>query len=377
MRRATAPTSRICAIRSLIADVSEVVPGLGVQGVRAGARGRRSAGCGRSRRRAAATARFFDRMNAWAQGEGAPGLGYIFWREGEDGGAGPIAKILGPERTARPRVRARAAGRLAGGDAVVLRAAADGLQAGEPCSSCRRPATMAKFAGSRERIAEELGLIARRCYRFAWVVDFPMYEWDEQTKSVDLLAQPVLDAAGRARGARDQGSARDHWPTSTTSSATASSCSSGAIRNHRPDIMVKAFAIAGYGQDVLEARFGGMFRALHYGAPPHGGIAPGIDRIVMLIARSRRTCARSRPSRSISRPRSWCSARRAPVDDKQLKRAPPPALARRARAAARGTGRPAGDTGSRGQRSLTLGAARPRGVVGAAGIEPATPTMST
>jgi aspartyl-tRNA synthetase len=207
---------------------------------------------------------FCDRMNSWAQDEGQPGLAYIFFRDGE--GAGPVARNLGPERTEALRYDLG----LIDGDAVFFVA---GI-----------PSAFNQFAGAtRLKIGEELGLINKDRFEFCWITDFPMYEVNEETGKIDFSHNPF----SMPQGGLEALETKD--PLTINAFQYDIVCngielSSGAIRNHRPDIMYKAFAIAGYSAAEVEARFPGMLNAFRYGAPPHGGSAPGIDRIVRLLA---------------------------------------------------------------------------------------------
>jgi aspartyl-tRNA synthetase len=207
---------------------------------------------------------FFDKLNEWAREQGAGGLGYIQFEA--EGPKGPIARNLEADRAEAIRV---ACG-LQPGDAVFFAAG--------------KPDEAPKFAGAvRTRLGQELGLIAEGEFRFCWITDFPMYELNEETGQVDFSHNPFSMPQGGMEALNGQD------PLTIKAYQYDIVCngielSSGAIRNHRPDIMIRAFEIAGYPESEVEARFGGMLAAFRYGAPPHGGSAPGIDRIVMLLA---------------------------------------------------------------------------------------------
>jgi aspartyl-tRNA synthetase len=223
---------------------------------------------------------FADRMNAWAQSEGQPGLGYIlFFDRAHDetslaaeknasgvGGRGPLANNIGPERVEALRTQLG----LKAGDAAFF-------VAGDP-------EKFVKFAGlARTKIAQDLKLVDENRFEFAWVVDFPMFEWDEDEKKIEFSHNPFSMPQGGLKSLTDMN------PLEIKAYQYDIACNgyelaSGGIRNHRPEAMVKAFEIAGYGEEMVVERFGGMYRAFQYGAPPHGGMAAGVDRIVMLLA---------------------------------------------------------------------------------------------
>ncbi|SET04687.1 aspartate--tRNA ligase [Oceanicella actignis] len=211
---------------------------------------------------------FCDRMNAWAQKQGLPGMGYIFWREegGRPVGAGPLAKNIGPERVEALRVQLG----LDAGDAAFFLAG--------------KPAAFVDVAGrARNVIGEELGLTRKDSFEFCWIVDFPMYELDEETGQLDFSHNPFSMPQGGLE-ALNELPPLDVLGYQYDIVCNGVELSSGAIRNHRPEIMYRAFEIVGKDRAFVDSHFGGMINAFRYGAPPHGGIAPGIDRMVMLLA---------------------------------------------------------------------------------------------
>jgi len=209
---------------------------------------------------------FCDRMNSWAQGEGQPGLGYIFWSEDQGGWGGPIAKNLGAEKT-DGLMRALGLGQ---GDAAFF-AAGD-------------PKVFYKFAGAaRTKVGTDLKLVDEDRFEFVWIVDFPMFEMNEESNHVDFSHNPFSMPQGEMEALQTK-DPLDILAYQYDIVCNGYELCSGAVRNHRADVMIKAFEIAGYSQQVVEEQFGGMLNAFRYGAPPHGGLAPGIDRIVMLLA---------------------------------------------------------------------------------------------
>lgn len=207
---------------------------------------------------------FFDKLNDWARGNGAAGLGYINFADGE--AKGPIAKNLDADRIEQ----IKAATGVADGDAVFF--------------ACDKAGPAAKFAGTvRVKLGDDLDLLEKNCFEFCWIVDFPMFELDEDTGKIEFSHNPFSMPQGGMDALENQD------PLTIKAYQYDIVCngvelSSGAIRNHLPEVMYKAFAIAGYAQEEVEERFSGLLSALKFGAPPHGGSAPGIDRIVMLLA---------------------------------------------------------------------------------------------
>jgi aspartyl-tRNA synthetase len=216
---------------------------------------------------------FCDRMNGWAQAQGQPGLGYMFWREenGAREAAGPIAKNIGDERTEAIRTQL-------------------GLEAGDACFFVGGdPAKFYKFAGeARTRAAEELNLVNKDQFALCWIINFPFYEWNEDEKIIEFAHNPFsMPQGGMEALVAAQAEGNDALlglkAFQYDMVCNGFEIASGGIRNHMPETMVKAFEIAGLSRETVEERFGGLYRAFQYGAPPHGGMAAGVDRVVMLI----------------------------------------------------------------------------------------------
>ena len=203
-------------------------------------------------------------MNDWARGEGAAGLGYIVYDGGE--AKGPIAKNLDAERTQKIREDCG----ISDGEAVFF--------------SCDKADAAGKFAGTvRIKLGQDLDLLEKDTFKFCWIVDYPMFERDEDTGKIDFSHNPFSMPQGGLEALETQD------PLAVKAFQYDIVCngvelSSGAIRNHLPEVMYKAFGIAGYEASEVDERFSGLISALRFGAPPHGGSAPGIDRIVMLLA---------------------------------------------------------------------------------------------
>ncbi|MDX2113142.1 MAG: aspartate--tRNA ligase [Alphaproteobacteria bacterium] len=208
---------------------------------------------------------FFDKLNDWAKEEGAPGLGYITFDESGEG-KGPIAKFIPADVQKRIMTKAN----ISAGDSVFF--------------TCDKELPAAKLAGkARIRISEELGLIQQGIYKFLWVVDFPYFEYDEEEKKIIFSHNPFSMPQGGMEALLSK-NPLDILAYQYDIVCNGVELSSGAIRNHKPEIMYKAFEIAGYGPEVVDKKFGGMISAFKFGAPPHGGLAPGVDRMVMLLA---------------------------------------------------------------------------------------------
>jgi aspartyl-tRNA synthetase len=206
---------------------------------------------------------FCDRMNGWAQGEGQPGMAYIFYKDGA--GSGPVAKNIGEERTAAIRSQLE----LKDGDAVFF--------------VLGRPEKMYRFAGeARNKVGTDLGLLDKDRFEFCWVVDFPFFEWNDEEKRVDFAHNPFSMPQG-GRQALESNDLLSIKAFQYDLVCNGYELASGSIRNQEPETMVKAFELTGLGREEVETQFGGLYRAFQYGAPPHGGMAAGVDRIVMLL----------------------------------------------------------------------------------------------